>query len=210
MESDNLIQVSLLTYSESRKWPKIALGDIVFMPKLICLVDFFRGRWLSSCLILQIMFVFSAILSPYSSMFIFLLKFRTLLWTMLLTQRKEMGRNPYNPLKSPSTVFFGKICRSLVNFTSATIVLLLWKFVDRYQSSQFIRQEFSFFLFIFFFVIFCKPLSFNLCELLSPPPPEQNSKAGWKETESLTQRLLRQDPVCYVRIPSDWNNQESR
>lgn len=61
MESDNLIQVSLLTYSES-KWPKIALGD---MPKLICLVDFFRGR----CLILQIMFVFSAILSPYSSMF---------------------------------------------------------------------------------------------------------------------------------------------
>ena len=150
MESDNLIQVSLLTYSESRKWPKIALGDIVFMPKLICLVDFFRGRWLSSCLILQIMFVFSAILSPYSSMFIFLLKFRTLLWTMLLTQRKEMGRNPYNPLKSPGTVFFGKICRSLVNFTSATIVLLLWKFVDRYQSSQFIRQEFSFFLFIFF------------------------------------------------------------
>lgn len=65
MESDNLIQVSLLTYSES-KWPKIALGD---MPKLICLVDFFRGRWRSSCLILQIMFVFSAILSPYSSMF---------------------------------------------------------------------------------------------------------------------------------------------
>lgn len=61
-----------------------------------------------------------------------------------------MGRNPYNPLKSPSTVFFGKICRSLVNFTSATIVLLLWKFVDIYQSSQFIRQEFSFFLFIFF------------------------------------------------------------
>lgn len=78
MESDNLIQVSLLTYSES-EWPKIALGDIVFMPKLICLVDFFRGRWRSSCLILQIMFVFSAILSPYSSMFIFLLKFRTLL-----------------------------------------------------------------------------------------------------------------------------------
>lgn len=124
MESDNLIQVSLLTYSES-EWPKIALGDIVFMPKLICLVDFFRGRWRSSCLILQIMFVFSAILSPYSSMFIFLLKFRTLLLTMLLTQRKEMGRNPYNPLKSPSTVFFGKIFRSLVNFTSATIVLLL-------------------------------------------------------------------------------------
>ena len=65
----------------------------------------------------------------------------------------------------------------------------------------------------FFFVIFCKPLSFNLCELLSPPPPlpppEQNSKAGWKETESLTQRLLRQDPVYYVRIPSDWNNQEA-
>lgn len=56
MESDNLIQVSLLTYSES-KWPKIALGDIVFMPKLICLVDFFRGRWRSSCLILKIMFV---------------------------------------------------------------------------------------------------------------------------------------------------------
>lgn len=198
MESDNLIQVSLLTYSES-EWPKIALWDIVFMPKLIYLVDFFRGRWRSSCLILQIMFVFSAILSPYSSMFIFLLKFRTLLLTMLLTQRKEMGRNPYNPLKSPSTVFFGKICRSLVNFTSATIVLLLWKFVDIYQSSQFIRQEFSFFFIFFLQALKLQPV---WAPFFPPPPPRTEfqgrvERNGIIDATSVTSgsRLLRQDPV---------------